>query len=225
MNRVFDIMASSLALLALSPLFLIAMLILRLTGEGKVWYRQERVGYGGERFWVFKFVTMRSDSESTGSKDITVRDDPRVLPVGRVLRKAKINEVPQFINIFLGDMSVVGWRPLMPKSFAMYPEHVQRQIVRVKPGLTGIGSIVFRDEEAIVERQRPKPPRSIYLEDIAPHKGELELWYQRHQSFALDMKLIAATVWAVVFPANTNMEKWFKRLPQRPDATEESCPA
>ena len=206
---------SGLALLAISPLLLAVMVVLRLTGEGKVWYRQERVGHHGRRFKVFKFVTMLENSERIGNQDITVRNDPRVLPVGRLLRKGKINELPQLINIFKGDMSLVGWRPLMPKSFAYYPPEIQEAIIHAKPGLTGVGSIIFRDEEAIVERS-DKSPQRVYLEDIAPYKGRLELWYQQHQSFRLDLKLILLTAWVVIRPSSTGYGRWLKDLPPRP---------
>lgn len=214
-KRLFDIVCSGLALLMLGIPFLVIMLILRLSGEGKVWYRQERVGLRGRRFRVFKFVTMMENSEKIGTQDITLRNDPRVLPIGRILRKAKINELPQVINIFIGDMSIVGWRPLMPKSFEYYPKHVQERIIDRKPGLTGIGSIVFRDEESIVARAN-KDPKLVYQEDIAPYKGELELWYQKHQSFVVDLKIILATAWVVLFPGGQNCLKWFKDLPPRP---------
>lgn len=215
LKRVFDILVSGFALLLLAVPLLLVMLILRLTGEGDVWFLQERVGLGGRRFRVFKFATMRRDSEWTGNKDITLRNDPRVLPMGRILRKGKINELPQIINIFLGDMSVVGWRPLMPKSFDYYPPEVQERIVRLKPGLTGIGSIVFRDEEAITARLA-KPPERVYREDIAPYKGALELWYQDHRSMWVDLKIIFLTALAVVRPGNRLHERWMKGLPPRP---------
>ncbi len=212
-----DLVLSSIGLLVIGVPLLLIMLILRLTGEGEVWFLQERVGLNGRRFKVYKFATMRKDSETTGTKDITLRNDPRVLPIGRLLRKGKINELPQLINIFLGDMSVVGWRPLMPKSFLYYPPHVQEQIVRMKPGLTGVGSIIFRDEESITARLN-KPPELVYREDIAPYKGELELWYQQHQSLWLDVKIIFLTAWAVLRPASRLHEKWLKGLPPRPAA-------
>jgi len=215
LKRLFDILFALFWLTLLAVPLLIIMLILKATGEHKVWFLQERVGRGGRRFKVFKFATMRSDSEWTGNKDITLRNDPRVLPVGRYLRKGKINEVPQIINILKGDMSVVGWRPLMPKSFAYYPPHVQEKIVNLKPGLTGIGSIVFRDEEAITEAA-DKPPERVYQEDIAPYKGELELWYQDHQSLWLDLKIILATAWVVLFPSSRPQDNWFKALPPKP---------
>ncbi len=215
MKRLFDIVVSLLALSVLIIPLLVVMLILRFTGEGEVWYLQERVGLHGKRFKVVKFATMRKDSEVTGTKDITLRNDPRVLPFGRILRKTKINELPQLFNILVGSMSFVGWRPLMPKSFDYYPKHVQEQIVNMKPGLTGIGSICFRDEEAITARSS-KPPEQVYREDIAPYKGELELWYQRNQSFWLDLKLIFLTAWVVIRPHSRLYERILKGLPQRP---------
>ncbi len=215
----FDIVMSGIALLILAVPLLIVMLILRFTGEGEVWFLQERVGYQGRRFKVFKFATMRKDSEWTGNKDITLRNDPRVLPFGKFLRKTKINELPQLINIFIGDMSFVGWRPLMPKSFDYYPPHIQERIVHIKPGLTGIGSIVFRDEEAITARAN-KPPEQVYREDIAPYKGALELWYQENQSFWVDMKILFLTAWVVLRPQSRLYEKWLQGLPPRPASLE-----
>jgi len=205
------------ALLVLAIPLLLVMVILRLTGEGEVWYLQQRVGLGGRRFKVFKFATMRKDSERTGTGDITLRNDSRVLPFGKILRKTKINELPQIINIFIGDMSLVGWRPLMPRSFEYYPPQVQARIINLKPGLTGIGSICFRDEEAITAAAT-KPPERVYREDIAPYKGELELWYQQHQSFLLDLKLIFLTGWVVLHPDSTLYRRWLKNLPPCPEA-------
>lgn len=211
-----DIVLALIALAFLAVPFLIVMLVLRCTGEGNVWYRQDRIGYRGKTFQVFKFVTMRVGSEFKGSKDITVRNDPRVLPVGRFLRKTKLNELPQIINVLLGDMSVVGWRPLVPRGFYDYPEHIQENIVKARPGLTGIGSVVFRDEEAIVTEgaKRGKELLQCYKEDILPYKGALELWYAEHQSFLLDSKLIFATVWAILSPGGDFYYKWFKGLPK-----------
>jgi lipopolysaccharide/colanic/teichoic acid biosynthesis glycosyltransferase len=214
-KRLLDVSVSAAALLVLGLPLLLVMLVLRLTGEGEVWFLQERVGQHGRRFKVYKFATMRKDSETTGTKDITLRGDPRVLPAGRLLRKGKINELPQLINVLRGDMSLVGWRPLMPKSFAYYPPHVQQRIVNGKPGLTGVGSIVFRDEEAIVARAG-KPPERVYAEDIAPYKGELELWYQERQSLALDLKIMLLTAWVVLRPGTRPHQRWLAGLPPWP---------
>lgn len=219
MKRLFDVTMSGLALLFLAVPFFVIIVILRFTGEGKVWYFQERVGHLGHRFNVLKFVTMRVNSESTGTRDITLRNDPRVLPVGRILRASKINELPQFINVFKGDMSIVGWRPLTDRAFNCYSEEVQKQIVRCIPGLTGVGSVVFRDEEGIVSRSS-KPPDQAYREDIAPYKGELELWYHEHQSFWLDIKVVVLTAWVIFSRRSRLYESWLKGLPPRLPATE-----
>lgn len=215
-KRLMDIFVSLIALTVLAIPFLIVIVTLRLTGEGKVFYLQDRVGYKGKHFKVYKFITMRENSENMGSGTITVRNDPRVLPVGRILRKTKINELPQIINVLKGDMSLVGWRPLVPKGFNDYPQHIKDNIIDVKPGLTGIGSIIFRDEEAIVTEAglQGKDLFQCYREDILPHKGALELWYRDHQSFWLDIKIIFATAYVVLFSNSTAYFKWFKGLPE-----------
>ena len=215
MNRLFDIVIASIALLILCVPFLIIIMVLRFTGQGNVWYRQDRVGYQGKHFKVFKFVTMREDSEITGNKDITVRGDPRVLPVGRVLRMTKLNELPQVLNVLLGDMSIVGWRPLMPVGFAEYSQHIQDNIVKKKPGITGIGSIVFRDEEAIITDadKQGKDLRTTYREDIMPYKGAVELWYNEHRTMLTDLKVIFITAYSILSPRHRLLQRWFPELP------------
>jgi glycosyltransferase involved in cell wall biosynthesis len=133
------------------------------------------------------------------------------------LRKHKLNQLPHLCNILKRDMSLVGWLPLMPKSFSYYPQHVQDQITRMKPGLSGVGSIIFRDEESIVARAN-KSPQQVYTEDIAPYKGEVELWYQRHQNLSLDLKIIFVTTLAVLLPQSREYEKLLSDLPPRPSA-------
>lgn len=193
----------------------LCMAILRFTGEGCVFYFQDRVGQDHKLFKVYKFVTMAVGSETTGTTDITIRNDPRVLPVGRVLRITKLNELPQIFNVLKGDMSIVGWRPLMPRGFSDYPEYVKERIVKCKPGLTGIGSIVFRDEEAIVTEagKRGKDLVAVYREDILPYKGEIELWYNERQTLVSDIKIILLTAVSILFPNNQQVFKWFKGMP------------
>lgn len=198
---------------------IVVLLLLRFTGEGNVIYPQSRVGLGGRIFTVYKLVTMRVGSETTGTQDITIRNDPRVLPIGRLLRKTKVNELPQIFNVFNGDMSLVGWRPLVEKSFSYYPMHVQENIVEAKPGLTGIGSIFFRDEEALLEKTS-KEPRQLYIEDIAPYKGELELWYIKNRDFFLDLKILFCTAWIVLFPKSQLYQKMFPDIPIAPADSE-----
>ena len=154
--------------------------------------------------------------EQGGSAFYKLADDPRITPVGRFLRKTKLNELPQILNVLLGDMSIVGWRPLVPRGFHDYPPDIQKNIVKVRPGLTGIGSVVFRDEEAIVTEgaRQGKDLLACYREDILPYKGALELWYAEHRSFWLDVKLIVATVWAIIRPHSDFYRRWFKDLPE-----------
>jgi lipopolysaccharide/colanic/teichoic acid biosynthesis glycosyltransferase len=165
---------------------------------------------------------MLEDSPNIGPGDITLQVDPRVLPFGRFLRKFKINEIPQVINILKGDMTLVGPRPLTPKNFEMYPLEVKQQIVAMVPGLTGIGSIVFRDEEAIMA-QSSKSFLECYRDEIAPYKGELELWYVRNQSLWVDLKIVLLTAWMVLFPKSLAYEAAFPSLPPRNGASLEEC--
>ena len=151
-KRIFDIISSTIALLLLSPLFLPIMILLKLTSEGEVFYFQERIGMSNKPFKIFKFATMLKNSSKMKEGFITVKNDPRLTFMGGFLRKSKINELPQLLNIFLGHMSVIGPRPVMRVSFESYPENIQKVIYDVKPGLSGIGSIIFRDEEEIITK-------------------------------------------------------------------------
>ena len=216
MPRIIDVLLSVLALLVLLPLFIPIVAILLLTGEHKVFYSQTRVGYKNQDFKILKFVTMLSNSANMGSGSLTLKNDPRVLPVGSFLRKTKINELPQILNIIIGDLSIVGPRPQMQVDFDKYSAEVQRKIYNVRPGLTGIGSIVFRDEESLISAASEKEnPHDFYKRVIAPYKGELEMWYQAKRSLILDFQLIFITAWAIVVPETRLYEKWFHDLPKR----------
>ena len=211
-----DLFTAAVMLVLLSPLLLPLMLVLRLTGEGEIWYKQTRVGYKNQYFKIWKFATMLRNSPNMGTGSLTVRNDPRVTPAGKYLRKSKLNEVPQLINVFLGDMSFVGPRPQMEVDFMAFPEPVREFIYNVKPGITGIGSIVFRDEERMLSHS-DLPPRQVYERYIAPYKGELERWYQQHFSFRTDFLLLFLTFWVVFFP-NSNLVYWvFRDLPPMPE--------
>ena len=152
-----------------------------------------------------------------GTGSLTLRNDPRVTPVGRWLRKTKINELPQIFNVLKGDMSIVGPRPQMEVDFKAFPEPIQQVIYNVKPGITGIGSIVFRDEEKIISESE-LPPREVYERIIAPYKGELEIWYQKHLSLYTDLMIIFLTAWVILFPKSQLYYKIFRDLPVRPEA-------
>ena len=217
LKRSLDIVASALALLILSPVLIPVMIGLKLTGEGYIFYLQERVGYKNRLFHIYKFATMLKDSPNMAGGFITTRRDPRITPMGGFLRKSKINELPQLLNILRGDMSIVGPRPVIQQAFDKYPERIQKVIYNVPPGLTGIGSIVFRDEEALVTEVKNAggDVDDFYTNSIVPHKGELELWYQAHRSFWVDIKIILITAWVVIFPESDLVYRWFPSLPRR----------
>ena len=214
MERFFDIFLSALGLLVFSPLLIFVALILRFSGEGEIFFLQERVGRNRKVFNIFKFATMLKDSPKIGTGTISIKNDPRVLPVGKILRRTKINELPQLLNILIGDMSIVGPRPLTSKSFDFYSFDSQQVIKTVKPGLSGIGSIVFRGEEDIINSS--KASSNFYENVIAPYKGQLEEWYVLNKSLYTYFLAILVTVWTVLVP-NTKMI-WiiFKDLPKPP---------
>lgn len=213
-KRFIDMVLSGAAILILSPLLIPVCIILKCTGEHYIFYGQTRIGYKNRRFKIWKFATMLLNSPNMAGGLHTTQGDPRVLPFGRFLRKTKINEIPQIFNIFLGDMSIIGPRPLVDKTFDPYPRDVKDRIYNVRPGLSGIGSIVFRDEEAIITNSRFSADE-CYAREIAPYKGALEMWYQEHFGFWTDFKLFFATAWVVLFPRSNIVGAWFKDLPKR----------
>lgn len=215
-KRFLDLLISTVALILVSPMLLVSIAILSCTGEREIWYLQKRVGYKNVRFNIYKFATMLKNSSKMGTGSLTLRNDPRVLPYGKFLRKTKINELPQIFNVFNGTMSLVGPRPQMEIDFYRYPEHVQKVIYDSKPGITGIGSIIFRDEEKYVSAPGVDPI-ALYTDKIAPYKGELEIWYQKNASSWLDMKLIFITAWVILSPESNLPHKWLKDLPAKPE--------
>ena len=215
LKRFFDILLSFVSLCILSPLLIPIIIGLLLTGEHHMFYFQERIGYKNKPFFIWKFATMLKNSPNLGTGLHTTRKDPRILPMGNFLRKTKINELPQIINILKGDMSIVGPRPLVDKTFEPYPNHVKTLIYNVKPGLTGIGSIVFRDEEHLLSKTK-LPLQDFYKSHISPYKGELELWYQNHLSLYTDFMLIFLTAWVIIFPKSQLVYQIFRDLPERP---------
>ena len=214
MERFFDVLFSSLALLVLSPLLLPIVLILKLSGEGEIFFLQERIGKGGDVFKLFKFATMLKDSPNIGTGTVTMKDDPRVLPLGKFLRKTKINELPQLLNIFFGDMSIIGPRPQTAQNFGAYSENTQLTIQQVLPGLSGVGSIIFRDEEEIMHGLNA----SVYFYEnvIAPYKGALEEWFVSNKSLYIYFVTIFVTTWAVLIPRTKIAWRIFKNLPEPP---------
>ena len=214
MQRIFDIIFSGIALVILSPLLLPLMFILSVTGEGEIFFPQSRVGSGGKRFKLYKFATMLKDSPNMGTGTITIKNDPRVLPIGRFLRKTKINELPQLINIFIGDMSIIGPRPQTQRCFDAFPLSSQNEIIKVRPGLSGIGSIIFRDEEDMMYASND--PDKFYDEIVMPYKGSLEDWYVSHQNITSYLSLIGLTIWVMLGFSSGLAWKLFKDLPRPP---------
>lgn len=219
-KRAFDFIISFIGLLCISPIFLIIIIILKFTGEGEIFYLQERMGLNKKPFHIYKFATMLKDSPNMGNKSLTVRNDPRITKVGRILRITKINELPQIINVIKGDMALVGPRPLLARSFTNYTQEVQNLIYNNRPGITGLGSLVFRDEERLVTKYKElgKDPVEYYRTYIYPYKGALELWYYHNCSILVDFKILFLTFWSI---ANSNSQlvfKTFKDLPVKPES-------
>jgi lipopolysaccharide/colanic/teichoic acid biosynthesis glycosyltransferase len=211
-KRFFDFTFSLLGLIVLLPLLLPIAIGLKLTGEGEIFYKQNRIGYKNIHFGILKFATMLKNSSKIGTGAITVRNDPRVTVLGKYLRMTKINELPQLINVLLGTMSIVGPRPLMKVSFEQYADAVQKSVYNSPPGITGIGSIVFRDEEKIVS---DSDNYETAYKKIYQHKGDLEMWYQKNKSFSTDFAIIFLTAWVILFPTSTILYSIFKDLPKR----------
>jgi lipopolysaccharide/colanic/teichoic acid biosynthesis glycosyltransferase len=213
-KRLIDFFVSFIVLLILSPFLIIIIILLKLTGEGEVFYFQKRIGQNNKYFDIWKFATMLKNSPNIGTGVITLRNDPRVTWMGRFLRKSKLNELPQLINVLIGNMSLVGPRPLVQRTFDAYNDEVKAKIYLSKPGITGIGSIIFRDEEKLVS-ETDLDPHIYYNTVIAPYKGALELWYLKRKSLWVDMVIIFLTVWVILFPASKLAYKIFKDLPAR----------
>lgn len=215
LKRIIDIFISGVAILVFLPFAIPIVIGLLLTGEGYVFYYQKRIGFKKKYFDIWKFATMLKDSPNMGTGTITLRNDPRITPLGNFLRKTKINELPQIVNVFKGDMSIVGPRPLDDKAFNAYSEKVQQVVVASKPGITGIGSIIFRDEEGLISAS-DLPPREYYTKFIAPYKGALELWYGDNKTTWVDIQLIFLTAWAILFPKSNLAYSILSGLPKRP---------
>lgn len=217
-KRSFDFLFSLLAIVLLAPLWLVLIPALLFTGEGYVFYRQQRIGYRARPFGIFKFATMLKDSPNMPGGLITQKKDPRLTPLGGFLRRSKINELPQLFNILLGHMSFVGPRPLVKKSFDVYPDVVRNNIYNVRPGLTGIGSLVFRDEEMLIQQAKDagQDEWEFYSECIYPFKGALEMWYLSQVGFLTDFKILVLTALAVLMPDSKLVYKVFPALPANP---------
>ena len=214
-KRFIDLLLAFIALLVLFPFLILVIIVLLLTGEGEVFYLQERLGYNNEKFKIIKFATMVKNSPNIGTGSLTLRGDPRVLPFGKFLRKSKINELPQIFNVILGNMSIVGPRPQMQTDFDKFPTEFRNLVYKSKPGITGVGSIIFRDEENWISNFEGDK-HQYYKEKIAPYKVDLELWYLKNSSVIVDVLLIFITAWVILIPKSNLVYKVFTNLPKRP---------
>lgn len=216
MQRLFDILLSALGLLLLSPLLVPIAVALRFSGEGEIFFLQDRVGKNGKIFKLYKFATMLKDSPNLGTGTVTLKNDPRILPMGNFLRKTKVNELPQLLNILKGDMSIIGPRPQTQRCFDAFSPAAQVAIIKVWPGLSGIGSIIFRDEENLMHGHADAA--RFYDEVIAPYKGALEEWYVTNVGLRSYFRLIVITAWVVIFPKSPIVWQAFSDLPRPPAA-------
>lgn len=193
-KRLFDIVSSASALLILSPVLLVLAVIVAVTSPGGAFFRQVRVGRGGREFRLLKFRTMRPGSEAGGQITVGGRD-PRITGIGHFLRKSKMDELPQLINVLRGDMSIVGPRPEVPRYVAMYtPE--QREVLSVRPGITSAASIAYIDENELLGRS--SDPERTYVEEVMPAKLALDLAYVHDRSFGKDLRIIFRTLARIV---------------------------
>ena len=195
-KRLFDIVIAGLSLLLLSPLLLAIAAWIKLDSPGPVFFRQERVGRGGVLFRIHKFRTMCSDAPAIGPQ-ITVGDDPRITRAGRFLRRAKVDELPQLIDVLAGTMSLVGPRPEVPKYVAMYPAALRDKVLSVRPGITDPVSLRFADESALLARAAD--PEREYVEVVMPQKLAAAAAYVERATLRSDLRVIGATLHLLLF--------------------------
>ena len=221
MTRLLDFLLALVAILILLPFMAPILVLLRVTGDGEVFYYQKRKGKHGKDFFLIKLSTMNKDSVNSGMGSITVRDDPRIKFMGHTLRRWKLNELPQVVNVLLGDLSVVGPRPLIEGTtgYNAYPDDLKSKIFSNRPGLTGIGSIVFRDEEAILSSV--DNPHDFYARELAPFKADLELWYIENKSVKTDIGIIICTAISIISPKSRMYENIFSGIPKVPEKLKE----
>ena len=215
MIRFFDIIFSLLGIIILLPFMIPIIILLKLTGEHDIFYIQKRIGVGEKEFGLYKFATMLRNSSKMSGGLFTSENDSRILPLGKFLRKTKINEIPQILNIFLGQMSLVGSRPQVPSHFDYYSDEVKSKIKNLRPSLTGVGSIVFRNEEDVLSKLG-EDKDNYYKSIIVPYKGELEVWYSNNKTILLYFKIIIATFLVVLFPKSTYFKKILANIPSPP---------
>lgn len=194
LKRIFDILLSLIGLIILVPFFIAIAVVIKFSSAGPVFFRQTRVGRHGHLFKIFKFRTMVTDAEKRGPQ-VSSGDDPRITLVGAFLRKFKLDELPQLLNVIIGDMSLVGPRPEVPRYVAAYPEDYSL-ILTVRPGITDYASLEFKDENALLSSA--DNPEQKYLSEILPIKIEYYKCYLREQSMRTDVVIIFRTLVAIL---------------------------
>ena len=195
MKRLFDFIASSFGLILLTPIFVLVALWIKLDSRGVIFFRQERVGFQGDLFRIHKFRTMVFDAEKKG-KHITVGADLRITTIGRFLRKYKLDELPQLIDVLVGDMSLVGPRPEVPKYIDYYSDDEKHAVLSVKPGITDNASIEFRGENELLASA--KDPEAAYINEVLPKKIALYRKYVKERSFFGDVAIIFKTISLII---------------------------
>jgi lipopolysaccharide/colanic/teichoic acid biosynthesis glycosyltransferase len=193
-KRLFDLVCAGAGLVLLAPLLLGIALWIRLDSRGPVFFRQQRVGRFGAPFHIHKFRTMREDAPALGPQ-ITVGADPRITRAGRFLRRHKLDELPQLIDVFAGTMSLVGPRPEVPRYVAMYPAALRDKVLSVRPGITDPASIEYHDESALLAAS--SDPERVYVEQVMPAKLRFAAAYVEQRSMLGDLRLIGATLRAL----------------------------
>lgn len=195
MKRLFDIIVSLLGLIALSPLFLVVAVAIKRDSPGPVFFRQVRVGKDGNTFRIHKFRSM-TVNKADNAKEITVGGDARITRTGAWIRHWKLDELPQLIDVFLGDMSIVGPRPEVPRYVALYPDALRQVVLSVRPGITDLASIRFRHENDLLAQA--SDPEQAYRDQILPEKLRLQSEYVRTRSFIGDLGILIATFAAII---------------------------
>ncbi|MEG0879660.1 MAG: sugar transferase [Janthinobacterium sp.] len=193
-KRIVDLVAAALGLVALAPVLLLFAAWIRLDSAGPVFFRQERVGRRGVPFRIYKFRTMKVDTEAQGQ--ITVGRDARITPLGHTLRHYKLDELPQLINVLVGDMSLVGPRPEVPRYVALYSPAQRDLVLSLRPGITDLASITYRDENRLLGES--SNPERTYIEEVMPIKLAYYEDYVRHRSLALDLKIVGMTIFKLL---------------------------
>ena len=210
LKRGADIIFSILGILISAPLLLISIFLIFTSGETSPLYISYRIGKDGELFRMFKLRTM---SRTRPSKSpLTAYNDNRINFFGRFLRFSKIDELPQFFNILNGDLSFVGPRPMLPEVYIFYSDKTRKKLNKIRPGVTGIGSIVFRNESDLFKKVKGSH-ESFYKDNIAPAKAELEVWYTKNRSFVIDFKILVFTMVALFYGQVKLLKRHFKNLP------------